>query len=77
MNSLDKLKRKGLIYDYSLLGEKHLCFPTLVIFIKLNNRKYYITVENFSIGLLEDDLLVETIITNKVIDTIKKVLRGV
>lgn len=76
MNSLDKMKRKGLICDYSLLGTNHSPFPTLVIFIKLNNRKYYITVENFSNYLLNDDLLLETIITNKVIDTIKKVLRG-
>ena len=76
MKSLDKLKRKGLISDYSLLDINHSLFPTLVVFIELNNRKYYISIEKISYELLNDDLLLETIITNKVLDTIKKVLRG-
>ena len=77
MKTLDKLKRKGLIFDYSLLDIKHSLFPTLVVLIELNNRKYYISIEKISHELLNDDLLLETIITNKVLDTIKKVLRGV
>lgn len=77
MKSLDKLKRKGVISDYSLLDKNHSSFPTLVIFIQLNNRNFYITIEKFSYDLLKDDLLLETIITNKVLGTIKNVLRGV
>lgn len=77
MKTLDKLKRKGLISDYSLLDTNYSLFPNLVVFIELNNRKYYISIEKFSYDLLNDDLLLETIITNKVLDTIKKVLRGV
>lgn len=76
MKLLDKLKRKGLISDYSLLDINHSSFPILVVFIELNNRKYYISIEKFSNDLLNDELLLETIIANKVIDTIKKVLRG-
>ena len=76
MKSLDKLKRKGLISDYSLLDINHSTFPTLVVFIELNNRKYYISIEKPSNELLNDDLLLETIIINKVLDTIKNFLRG-
>lgn len=76
MKSLDKLKRKGLISDYSLLDINHSTFPTLVVFIELNNRKYYISIEKISNDLLNDEILLETIITNKVLVTIKKVLRG-
>lgn len=77
MKLLNKLKRKGVISDYSLLDINHSSFPTLVIFIQLNNRNYYISIEKFSYDLLNDDLLLETIITNKVLGTIKNVLRGV
>ena len=76
MKSLDKLKRKGLISDYSLLDIYDSTFPSLVVFVELNNRKYYIPIEKFSNDLLNDDLLLETIISNKVLDTIKKALRG-
>ena len=52
MKSLDKLKRKGLIFDYSLLDINHSTFPTLVVFIELNKRKYYISMGKISNELL-------------------------